>query len=494
MTPVRRTRRLGTVLTRLLAGAVLAALFVAVVSKPAGASTMRLFVNGASGHDTGACTSPLTPCATISYALAHAPSGAKIKVAPGTYHEQLNITQSVTIIGRSPKLTTIAPLAVTQNDTDPDSSAPQFAIVDVHNSNQAISIVNIEKLTIDGAAAGASSFSGCANNFPGIYFHNASGELIRDHVIDVEMSQSLFGCQTGAGIGIQVHSDAGSTSNVAMRHVNVNNYQKGGIACFDAGTTCSVRDSVVTGIGPTDLTAANGIQMWGTGSFTINHDTVSKNTYTGPSGPAAACGLLVINPGSVQVRNSTFTANDVDAAAIEDAAYGLVAPLGSWTFAGNKFENATDEAPAPFNAEGQGYGDGLAIDSSTTPVTITGNMAKSNFEYGIALYGARDVTMSNDGANSNYDGIYVGGPGSASSTSTGNTISGNRALSNKNDGVLADVTASDTANAFTGNALHGSGHFEAQDLSTGGGTAGTANTWAGNLCGSPRTASPAGIC
>jgi len=205
-------------------------------------------------------------------------------------------------------------------------------------------------------------------------------------------------------------------------------------------------------------------------------------------------GLFIINAGRVSVRNNTVMATDVDVYAVEDAEYGLVAPKGPWSFLGNTLSNATDDAPSPWNVEGQGYGDGLDIDSASNPVTISGNMSKSNFEYGIALFGTTGVTVSDNGANSNYDGIYVGGPGSAVSSSTGNMITGNRVFFNHNDGILADATASESGNTFNLNAVHHNSTFEAQDRSTGGGTAGTANTWTGNLCGSPHTVSPANVC
>ena len=76
-------------------------------------------------------------CATISYALNQAGTGATINVATGTYSQQLTITQNVTIIGRAPNVV-IAPPIVSQNDIDADSTTPQFAIVDVHNAAHAI--------------------------------------------------------------------------------------------------------------------------------------------------------------------------------------------------------------------------------------------------------------------------------------------------------------------------------------------------------------------
>jgi hypothetical protein len=427
---------------------------VVVGGAAADASATVLFVSSASGHDTGTCASPTTACATISYALSQASAGATIRVSSGTYAEQLNITKNVSIVGRTAGVI-IEPASVSQNDSDPDSATPQFAIVDVHNASASLSDVNLENLTIDGAVAGSSSFNSCANNFPGVYYHNASGSLVDDQVVDVEMPPSLFGCQTGAGNGIVVHSDAGANSTVTVQKTVVKAYQKNGIVCFDEGTNCTILHSTVTGIGPTTYTAQNGVLAWGTGSFTLRRNHVSMNTYSGPSGPAQAVGVLVLNAGTVNVSGNAVSRNDVDIYALEDAAYTPVVPAGTWQFQGNRLSEATDDAPAPWNVEGQGYGDGLDIDSTTNPVIVKGNRTSANFEYGIALLGASGVTVArNNGGHANYDGIYIGGPGSARSASTGNTIQGNRAMFDHNDGILAGPSSTESGNSFLSNNLH----------------------------------------
>ena len=472
---------------------VLAAALVGVESQTAEAAPMLLYVNAAHGHDTGICSSPSAACATISYALSQAGAGATIKVSPGLYPEQLTITQSVTIAGRAPGVT-IAPAVVVQNDVADDpftnSPVPQFAIIDVHNASTPIN-VTLQSLTVNGAGAGANSFSSCSDNFPGVLYHNASGSLLSVHVNSVEMSPSLFGCQTGKGVGILVGTDAGYVSNVFMSKTNVSNYQKTGIECVDTGTTCSIANSKVTGIGETQLTSQNGVEVWGVSKLTFTQNRVSQNSYSGPNG--AATGLFIINAGTVAVRSNNLNHNDVDVAALGNYASGPMAPAGTWTIAGNKLKTSTDQY---YNgAAGHGYGDGLAIDSTTNTVVVKGNQTTSNPEYGIALYGATGVTLArNNGGNNNYDGIYVGGPGTTRTASTGNTISGNRARFDTNDGIVADVSAVESGNTFSSNSLHKNTNFEAQDLSTGGGTAATANTWSGNHCGTPHVESPMSIC
>jgi hypothetical protein len=465
-----------------------------VLSQPAAAGVGTLYVDSATGHDQGSCSSMSAQCATISYALTQASPGATVYVARGTYPEQLSITQDVTIIGRSPGHTIIAPPTVVQNDTGTDSPVPEYAIVDVHDGATDLDSVTLENLVIDGEVAGSSSFNGCADNFPGVFFHDASGLLKNDVLSDVEMPVSLFGCQTGKGVGALVATDAGRTSNVTMARVTVTGFQKNGLECIDPGTTCTIENSVVTGRGPTTLTAQNGVEIWGVASLTFQQNRVTGDSYSGPSGPAEATGLLILNVGTATVRTNKISSNDVDVYAGEDPSLPPLSTEGSWVFRGNKLSNATDDAPPPWNAEGQGYGDGLDIDSTTGPVQVMGNRAGSDFEYGIALYGATGVTVHGNGVHRDYDGIYVGGPGSVATASTGNAIKGNRAFYNTNDGIFAAANASESGNTFVSNSLHHNQTFEAQDSSTGIETAGTANVWVNDHCSNPHTVSPAGIC
>jgi hypothetical protein len=130
-------------------------------------------------------------------------------------------------------------------------------------------------------------------------------------------------------------------------------------------------------------------------------------------------------------------------------------------------------------------------------VLVKGNRTISNFDYGIALFGTTGVSVKRNNltfhGHGNYDGIYVGGPGSAVASSTRNTVNGNKAFFERNDGILADVTATESQNTFSLNVLKDDPRA-AQDLSTGARTAGTANTWSDNHCGSGPIASPHGIC
>ena len=94
MTLVTR-RRLARAASAGLATVVAVAVFAAPVaaSEPSG-----LFVSQEHGSDANSCAAS-APCKTIGHALAVAMPGATIRVDEGTYAEQVNITQKVTLKG-----------------------------------------------------------------------------------------------------------------------------------------------------------------------------------------------------------------------------------------------------------------------------------------------------------------------------------------------------------------------------------------------------------
>jgi uncharacterized repeat protein (TIGR01451 family) len=97
------------------------------------------------------------------------------------------------------------------------------------------------------------------------------------------------------------------------------------------------------------------------------------------------------------------------------------------------------------------------------------------------------ATISNNTvSNTVNDGISV-----ASDSLTNSTISNNSVSSGGRDGVFIDDTAGNGGNLVTGNMLQNNVHFDCEDLTTGTGTAGTANTWQANQA---TTSNPAGLC
>jgi parallel beta-helix repeat protein len=456
----------------------------AAVSQSAQASPLTLFVNGASGADTGTCASSTTPCASISYALSQAGAGATVYVANGVYPEQLTITQRVSIIGASTAHTIIRPMSVPLTDSDTDSATPQRYIVDVAPNTTG---VTIKHLTIDGSAA-SSTFTSCADNFVGVYFHDASGHLGGVRVTGIELPTSLRSCKDG--VGVYVDSDPGNSSTVFLLYMQISAYQQNGIACDDPGTTCTIATSRITGNGPSSLVSQNGVQVFGA-SASINNIRILNNTNSAGGAGKQAMGLRLLNAATVTVKDSLIKGNDVDIYAGEVPADGLVPPrTGPWTISNNRTMVATDHV----SGGESGYGDGIAIDSTSNAVYVTGNTARGNAESGIALYGADHVQVLTNTVTLNLDGIYVGGPGTAVGASSSDLVGYNVAMINHRDGILAGARTTESGNTFTGNASRFNVADQAVDLSTGSGTAGTANSWGMNHCRGGPTGSPAKIC
>ncbi len=463
------------VVRSLASTAVIAAGVVALVAMaPATAGAMGgnvLYVNTA-GTDAGACTFA-DPCATITHALSLAVNGSKIHVASGTYDEQLVINKSVSIVGSASKSnpTILDPSSLPMSDSDTDSPQAQYAIVDVTSGAK----VKLTRLTINGDLA-QSQFTGCADDFVGVYYHDASGTMSGDTVTNVELPMGLFGCQDG--LGVYVASDAGSTSKVSMSHDSVTKYDKNGITCDDAGTTCTITDSSVTGVGPTGLVAQNGIQFYDAFSGSITGNTVSRDTYTG--GGYSAAGLLLISTGSLAVSANTASDSDVNIYLGTDGT-GLAA--GHWSVTGNTVTGATDKVPGGAS----GFGDGIQLDSTSNAVTISGNKVTGSAENGISVFSAAGATLSSNTVSHNLgDGIYIGGPGSfVQSASTGNTISDNTLQKNGQDGILADSNSA--SNQFTANKLTKNFRYDIDDQ-------GTTNTWTGNTCTPAGDSNPGGLC
>lgn len=518
---------------------------VAHEARPHAAATVTtapgptLYVNGSTGNDQGGsntCRLSSKPCKTIGQAVAEAPtdSASRINVSAGTYPEQLTITKNVTIKGAAlsggQPTTIIQPTSVTNNDIDTDSSQPQYAIVDFAPGVEAGKLTNIK---VDGSAA-QSSITGCGQDYVGVYYHDASGTLTSDRVTNIENPAPLFGCQGGQGI--YVATDSGDASNVTMNPVTVDNYDKNGITCDDVGTVCTISKATVTGLGPIpnnsnpqENVAQNGIQLFDSaGSVTTS--TVSGNSYTSPdycpntgacnSGTPsstyyAASGILVGDAGDVTLTSNRVTGNDEnvyegwDPSGFGDS--GAPATQGTWTDKGDSVSNATNNSGTFNSAEqvpfGYGLGDGLDLDGASG-ATVQQIAAYGDPDYGIGVFATTGSTIggavenhvgkANSGGTTYEDGegIYVGDPTNDAVnqgvTSSDNTVSNNIVGYNQLDGILADdLTA---GNTFSANRLSQNGRYDAEDLSSGGGTGNTANTWSGNHCAPAADSHPTALC
>jgi hypothetical protein len=353
----------------------------------------------------GSCTS-LNNYATIQQAVNGVPAGSTIKICPGTYHEQVVISEKLTLTGiqyvTGDSVVILPPATgLVANAVDVDnSSLPIAAQILVQNTTGPVVISN---LTVDGKG---NSIGGCAPDLEGILFQNASGTVDHVAVRNETLGSGLGGCQSGQGIFVQTAS--GLTSAVTVENSSVHSYNKNGITGHDAGTTLTVTSNYVQGSGvvASGGAAQNGIELAFGAAGKVTGNTVIDNIY-GDATVAASTDILLYD----------------------------AAENGGITVSLNVLGNS--QIPIAIYTDTPGVGDGVSV--------------TSNKIFGTAAYDAIDVCTNGNTIKTNtiFDSAESGVHFDASCGSTGNNniASGNTFVESFCAGVLADPGTSGNTNA-----------------------------------------------
>jgi Ca2+-binding RTX toxin-like protein len=375
------------------------------------------FANGVTVHivDQSGAFGSFT---TIQAAVDAADANDVILVRGGTYVEQVQVEGSgkdgLTIMAATGDIVTVTPPATLEKTADsPTSGRDLVSLISVEGADN----VTIKGITVDGQQRG-SDLSNAPDNgtLVGISYLNSDGGVIDGvTVAGIRESDSMFGVQRGVGIyvlntdpdGGAATPGAGANLNaIEIKNSTVINFQKGGIVVANADV--HIHDNTVTGIGATNWTAQNGIQVSGAiGSITGN--TVNGIGYTGSGwsstniltfsnrdlviggnhifGTGAGhlgVGVAAIDSTGVSVTNNEF--HDLGwAIDVQDYAAGwpdALLPGGGTIFVGNTFFSIGDTF-LYFNPNA----------ATTAPFSVTGT---SGYD---AIYGAagNDTLEGEDG-------------------------------------------------------------------------------------------------
>jgi nitrous oxidase accessory protein NosD len=232
---------------------------------------------------------------SVQAAVTAATPGAKIKICPGTYIEQ------VTIPAGKDGITLFAEGALQPVIKAPPLLTAPKGIVRVDGAQD----VTISHLTISGPGSG-----GCDSIRYGVFVYNDGSALITDnHITEIRDFPGPSGCQNGIGVAVGRTVTDGPTSGTAtIVHNLIDKYQKGGILVDNAGSSAEVAYNEVVGFGPHPIIAANGIQVSRRASADVHHNKVSQNIFA--PGGVESTGVLLFDDPDVNLHHNDVFSND----------------------------------------------------------------------------------------------------------------------------------------------------------------------------------------
>jgi hypothetical protein len=246
----------------------------------------------AADYAVGTCEPKLHSFSTISEAVSTVPLGSTVEVCPGTYPEQVTISQPLTLEGitsaNSDKAIVTSPsggLSV----NGPGESAVQILVT--------AGPVNITNIMVDGTG---NDLNGSAF-LAGIYYGNGSSGVVREVTTRYQLDSD-------EGVGIWVENTAGTGDSVTIENCSVHDFDYGGIV-VGGNLTVSVKANHVN---------ANNATKFVYGIYFEAAGSISANDINGPGTIVDAEGIAVSAPSVTisdnVVANWQFAIFDLEAA------------------------------------------------------------------------------------------------------------------------------------------------------------------------------------
>lgn len=335
---------------------------------------------------------------TISAAVAAAHPGDQITVCPGTYQETVLINKSdLTLQSQQPLLATIkAP------------HAPVVAVVQITGSND----------TLEGFTITNSGQESSPNSIQyGVYISNGgSADLERNDISDIS-DAPISGDQNGVAVEAGL-STVPTSGSVILTQNTIQEYQKNGVTVDGSGSYGDIEQNTITGVGPTDVTAQNGIQISSGASGVIKNNIVNNNVYS--PGTTSSTGILLCGAAFTDTDGNSLSTDDTGIydAANEPTELCPPAPKSRATINDNSIADSTF--------------DGLVLDTENG-AQVQGDQAAGTWGHtygpdqgdGFDVYNTTNSQLSDSTAAGNSeDGFHN------ESNSTGNAYIGNEAPAN----------------------------------------------------------------
>jgi len=260
---------------------------------------------------------------TINAAISAVPAGSVIRICPNTYQEQITIQKNLTLTGLSFETSDAVIIAVPSsplpmNATSTISGTPIAANIAILGTPSTPITVNLNNLIVDSLNNGNGCPSRTGTNVVGILYQYAKGTAnhvtTRNQVADTQVN----GCQGGFGFYAEgpTSPPPGTPNLVTLEYSSIHDYNKNGVV-GSGYVTLNVTHNVVTGAGPTDQIAQNGIEYYQGGGGKIFDNQVARDRYIGRdvSEPNSGSGIILYNAvagtGSTPISNNSISDTDV---------------------------------------------------------------------------------------------------------------------------------------------------------------------------------------
>ena len=355
--------------------------------------TTSITGNHVSGHHYNNSGDPATFSCGILYAPFGPASGAIIDGNDST-NDETGICLTNAFAGGA-----VSDVDVTNNAVD----AHRQRGIDVDGMTDVL----VDNNDIDGQGQGTTADPGTTpdddTRYYGVFVVDSTGAVSNNAITGIKHGLSN-GIQSG--VGIRASARAGGSTNVDIATNIINDIQKNAIVVtnFYGGTVnADVTGNTVTGNGPVNYIAQNGIQVSNGATGTVSGNIVSDYDYT----PAtfAAAGILVFGSGTTTVTGNT----------ISDTMEGIYVQQSDVpTVSGNVITNSPDSGIVIFLQTAGTYS-GNTVTGSTfgvyagdnSDVVIDANTLMTN-DYGVYIDGAsQDVIVTNNRVQSNDIGVDV---------------------------------------------------------------------------------------
>lgn len=246
------------------------------------------YPNFASEYVVGTCRPSAKSFSTISAAVAGVPAGSTVYVCPGTYAEQVTISQPLDLeglsSGQSDQVIVAATEGLTTNVTTL-SGTPLAAQILVTSGP-----VTIHKITVDGAGNGLNGSAQMA----GIYFGSGASGLIGG----VTTRNQIDGSN---GVGIFVENGNSDSESVTIQNSSVHDYDYVGV-WVDGNVNATVQGNFVSSFNQSGFTYA--ILIAYPDPQTVA--TVVANVVTGSGSETDAQGITNNTP-NASIHDNTLT-------------------------------------------------------------------------------------------------------------------------------------------------------------------------------------------